>query len=113
MNCEQIEGTILILKINSTKVTIPSPLEPNSIKGAYYQMEVEDDAGIHRGGNLFFNYEGKQIYIIDVSNKVKIAFLNEELSIEECNEGQRIAVSITKIFNSSNIAAVLIKQNER
>lgn len=113
MGDEQIEGTIRILKINCTEVTIPSPLEPNSMKGTYFQMEVEDDSGIHRGGNLFFNYEGKQIYIVDVSNNIKITFLNEELSIGECNEGQRLAVSIAKIVPSSNIAAVLIKQSER
>lgn len=99
---------IQIRRIKKTQVTIPGGEEEIDLQGYYYQMDIVDSDGIERFVNLFFDYEGKYIYMIDLSNAVKLTFNNEDLLIEQCLEGQQIDVAVEKVVGHCNTAAILV-----
>ena len=99
---------IQIRSIKKTPVTIPGGKDAEGIQGHYYQMDIEDSDGIERFVNLFFDYEGKHIYMIDPSNKVKLTFLDEDFLIGQCQEGQQIDVVDNKVIGHCNTAAILV-----
>lgn len=99
---------IIIHSIEKTPVIISGCGDDKAIHGYYYQMNIEDSDGIKRFVNLFFDYEGKRIYMIDPQNKIKLTFKDEDYPVEKCQIDQQIDVIVDKIVGPCNTAAILV-----